>query len=197
MTTHSGRPAARFPSAAFTQSKLPAQVFSDASGSFLFFEFARAFGEGAWRLFSRLAREFGEPVVWVRCIDPDANEYYQANFEEAAEFAIAATDDTHAYVDRMQHWPRESQADAMAFRADVVAWTGASGRWACWGEREFGLCVLHFVAENQRLKKELVVLSDDYVPLLALSEALTDIVAHELPPQDLVSFVSDIRGTYR
>jgi len=38
----------------FTQRRLPAQVFSDTFGTFLFFEFARAFGDGAWRLFARL-----------------------------------------------------------------------------------------------------------------------------------------------
>jgi hypothetical protein len=179
----------------FTQRRLPAQVFSDTSGTFLFFEFARAFSDGAWRLFARLAREFGESMVRCRCVDPDAETYYRANFGETAQFAFAADGAVQTYLAQMHDWPPESTADAIAYRGDVVAWAGDSGQWACWGERGSGICVLR-VAANDRLRKELVALSDDYVPVLMLDEALNDVVSSEMAANELEEFAGRMRSTY-
>jgi hypothetical protein len=195
MSHHSEGATAMFSMAAFTQCRLPAQVFVDTSGTFLFFEFARAFGDGAWRLFTRLAREFGESVVRCRCLDPDAELYYRANFGEAAQFSFAANGAAEAYVGQLHDWPPESIADAVAYRGDVVAWAGDSGRWACWGERASGLCVLRIAAPD-RLRKELVALSDDYVPVLTLSEALSDVVSSEMTAEALEGFGERMRHCY-
>lgn len=179
----------------FTQRRLPEQVFSDTSGTFLFFEFARAFGDGAWRLFARLAREFGESVVRCRCVDPDAEAYYGENFGEAAQFAFAVDGAVETYLAQMHNWPPESIADAIAYRGDVVAWAGESGQWACWGERESGICVLRVVAPD-RLRKELVALSDDYVPVLTLNEALNDVASNEMTAEALEAFGEHMHRSY-
>lgn len=179
----------------FAQRRLPAQVFSDTSGTFLFFEFARAFGDGAWRLFARLAREFCESVVRCRCVDPDAKLYYRANFGEAAQFAFAADGAVETYLAQMHSWPPQGIADAIAYRGDVVAWWGDSGQWACWGERESGICVLR-VAALDRFRKELVVLSDDYVRVLTLNEALSDVASNEMTAEALDAFGEHMRHCY-
>jgi len=184
-----------FPVRLFCLQRLPQQVFANATGCFLFFEFGRAFSEGAWRLFSRLAREFGEHLVRVKAIEPDAHAYYQHHFGEVAEFALEGSDIESAYVARMHNWPAASIADAMAYRADVAAWGGDSGRWACWGEREFNLCVLHVVSD-ERLIKELRLLPDDYLPILSLEDALANIVSSEFTSDALEDFAKHMRLHY-
>jgi hypothetical protein len=176
--------------------RLPKQVFATAVGYFLFFEFARAFGEGAWRLFARLAHEFGDSMVWTKTVEPDPRTYYELNFGRVAEFAFpAAVDDAGTYTSHMHNWPAANIADAIAYRADVVAWGGTNGRWAAWGERELNLCVLHVVA-HERLAKELVLMPDDFVPLFAVEDAISNIVSSELGAQELAEFASEMRRSY-
>ena len=86
-------------------------------------------------------------------------------------------------------------ADAIGYRADVVAWAGNSGRWACWGERQSGICVLHILGDD-RLLKELIVLSDDYVPLLAMEAALNDVASSEMTAEGREEFAHGMRGSY-
>ena len=186
---------ANFPIELFSGQRLPTQVFSNSAGFFFFFEFARAFGDGAWRLFTRLAREFDEPVVWCMSVEPDSKAYYRANFGETAQFVFLADGPEKDYTERMYNWPPTSIADAIGYRADVVAWCGISGRWACWGERETGLCILHLMGDD-RLRKELILLSDDYVPILTLDEALSDIVSSEMTPEELVRFARGMHCNY-
>jgi len=184
-----------FPVHFFSGYRLPKQVFATAAGHFLFFEFGRAFGEGAWRMFARLASEFGEGMVWARTVEPEPRTYYEANFGQVAEFAFSAGSDAEAYTSQMHNWPAASIADAIAYRADVVAWVGTSGRWAAWGERELNLCVLHVVT-HERLAKELVLMPDDFVPLFALEDALSNVVSSELEAQELAAFASKMRESY-
>lgn len=176
--------------------RFPQQVFAEESGHFLFFEFARAFGEGAWRLFARLAREFVEKGVWLRVVDPDAETYYRQHFGSEAEF-VFPTDGTEGdYVARMHHWPAESIADAIAYRADTVVWGGASARWLCWGERESNLCALRLQCDD-RLVKELILLSDEYVPVLHLGDALRDIASSEFGSvEQFERFAEEMRKAY-
>lgn len=179
----------------WTNHRLPRQVFAKTTGWFLFFEYGRAFGEGAWRLFARLAREFGDPTVWFKSIEPDAQRYYLANFGMAAEFAFPAAGKEEDYVASMHKWPPTSGADAVAYRSDVAAWAGTTERWSCWGERESSLCVLR-ISGPDRLRKELVLLPDDYVPLVSLKGALRDIASKEIAVADFEWFAQQMQRSY-
>lgn len=185
-----------FPAHLFSGHRLPKQVFATTVGYFLFFEFVRAFREGAWRMFSRLAREFGDPMVWVRAVEPDPRSYYEASFGQVAEFAFSADDDAETYTSQTHNWPATSIADAIAYRADVVAWAGTSERWAAWGERELNLCMLHVVAD-ERLAKALVLMHDDFIPLFTVEDALGNVVSSELEAHDLAAFSSEMRQGYQ
>ena len=184
-----------FPAHVFSGHHFPKQVFAAADGYFLFFEFARAFSEGAWCMFVRLAREFGDQMVWAKTVEPDPISFYEANFGEVAEFKFSADDSAGTYTSQMHNWPTASIADAIAYRSDVVAWAGTSGRWAAWGERELNLCVLHVVAQ-ERLVKELVLMPDDFVPLFAVEDALSNVVSSELGAQELAAFANEMRQSY-
>jgi hypothetical protein len=193
-TDSASKPTA-FPKEFWTNQRLPKQVFSNAIGWFLFFEYGRAFSEGAWRLFARLAREFGDSTVWFKSIEPDAQRYYLANFGAAAEFAFPAAGKEDDYVARMHKWPPKSVADAVAYRGDVTAWAGTTDRWSCWGERESSLCVLH-VNGPERLRKELILLPDDYVPFVSLEEAIRDIASSEIAAADFAWFAQQMQRSY-
>jgi hypothetical protein len=180
----------------FAQRRLPQQVFVNLSpGYFLFFEYARAFGEGAWRMFLRLAREFEDKRIWFTSIDPDAHQYYARQFGTSAEFEFEPQAYGGQYTKRMHEWPSTSVADAPAYRTDVGVWTGDSERWRCWGERQSNLCVLA-VYGNERLQKELALLSDDYVPVLTIEDALRDIVSSEFEGADFDHFAEQLRQNY-
>jgi hypothetical protein len=193
-TDSASKPTA-FPKEFWTNQKLPKQVFSNATGWFLFFEYGRVFSEGAWRLFARLARESGDSTVWFKCIEPDAQCYYLANFGAAAEFAFSAGGNEDGYVARMHKWPPTSVADAVAYRGDIAAWAGSTGKWSCWGERESGLCVLS-VSGPERLRKELILLPDDYVPLVELGDALRDIASREIARENFDWFAQQMQRSY-
>ena|SRR5882672_5659956 len=193
-TNRESKPPA-FPEELWTNHRFPRQVFSNAIGWFLFFEHGRAFSERAWRLFARLAREFGDSTVWFKSIEPDAQRYYFERFGAAAEFAFPAAGKEDDYVTRMHKWPPTSVADAVAYRGDIAAWAGTTGKWFCWGERESGLCALR-VSGPERLRKELILLPDDYVPLVELGEALRDIASREIAMADFDWFAQQMQRSY-
>lgn len=186
----------KFPSDCFSGRELPEQVFSDGTGRFLFFEFAHAFSEGAWRLFATLAAIYGDQVVLCRAVEPDANNYYEKNFGTAAEFSFPAEGTADAYVHKLHCWPGSSIADALAYRAEIVWWTGTSGAWACWGGRTSGLCVLRIALNDRGCANTVAPLSGSTVPILSLDEALTDVVAGEMNGEALDAFEKQMRRFY-
>jgi hypothetical protein len=179
----------------FIDHRLPGQIFRNPSRTFLYFEFARAFDDGAWRLFARVANEFRDSAIVCRAIEPDADDYYRTPFAETAQFSFEASEGPDRYIARMHTWPPQSTPDAIAYNCEVVAWTGTSAQWACWGERASGLCVLQ-VQPNERLCKELIALSDEYLPVLTLDGALRDITANELQATAFRAFQAGMRKHY-
>ncbi len=186
---------AKFPSESFSGQELPEQVFSDGAGNFLLFEFARAFSEGAWRLFTALASIYGDHAVLCRAVEPDANDYYEKNFGTPAEFSFPVEDAADSYVHKLHCWPEASIADALAYRAEIVWWAGTSGAWACWGGRTSGLCVLRMALTDSRCANIVASLSH-LIPILSLEEALSDVVASEINGEAMVSFEKQMRRYY-
>jgi hypothetical protein len=185
----------KFPFACFSGRELPEQVFSDGTGKFLFIEFARAFSTGAWRLFATMASIYGDRMVLCRSVEPDANNYYERNFGTAAEFSFPVEGAADAYVEKLHCWPQSSIADALAYRAEIVWWTGDSGRWACWGGRASGLCVLR-IAPTDRDWANMVAPLGGSVPILSLQEALSDVVAGEMNGAPVNAFETQMRRFY-
>jgi hypothetical protein len=179
----------------FSGRELPEQVFSDSTGKFLFFEFARAFSEGAWRLFATLASIYGDRAVLCRAVEPDANNYYEKNFGTPAEFSFSVEGKADAYVHKLHCWPGSSITDALAYRAEIVWWTGTSGAWACWGGRTSGLCVLRIALADAECANTVAPLSG-LVPILSLDEALTDVVAGEISGEAMGAFERQMRRFY-
>lgn len=178
----------------FSGRELPEQVFSDDTGEFLFFEFARAFSEGAWRLFTALASIYGDHAVLCRAVEPDANDYYGKNFGTPAEFSFPIEVAADSYVHKLHCWPESSIADAIAYRAEIVWWAGTSGAWACWGGRTSGLCVLRMALTGSHCAT--IALLSHLVPILSLDEALSDVVAGELNGEAMDAFERQMRHYY-
>lgn len=185
----------KFPPDCFSGRELPEQVFSDETGEFLFFEFARAFSEGAWRLFTALASIYGDRAVLCRAVEPDANNYYEKHFGTPAEFSFPIEDAADLYVHKLHCWPESSIADALAYRAEIVWWVGTSGAWACWGGRTSGLCVLRIALTDSGCANTVAPLSG-LVPILSLEEALTNVVAGEMNGEAMDAFEKQMRRCY-
>lgn len=158
--------------------RFPERVFTCGSGRVVFFEFARAFSDGAYSLFSRLATANSDEHIWLRVMEPDADAYYRQRFGMPGEIALPAQGAADDYVARTHTWPRESIPDAIAYRGDVVVWGGPSAGWCCWGERAPNLCAL-LVPKHESVAYESIVRTAEQLPILTLEEALQDIVSSE------------------
>ena len=134
-------------------------------------------------------------TISAKVFEPDAHKYYGQHFGTDAEFAFSTDIDSDHYATKMHKWPSQSPADAIAYRGDVVGWTGTSGRWACWGERRVNLCVLQFDSEL-RLKQELFIQPDDYVPLVTLYDALSIAGLEITSRKDYEQFAETMRSTF-
>jgi hypothetical protein len=184
-----------------TQHRLPQQVFAEtAANDYLFFEYAHAFSVGAWHLFVRMAREYGDRGIWFTTLDPDANEYYTTQFGSSVEAWFQTEAPATEYVQHMFQWPAVSIADAPAYRADVAIWIGDTGRWRCWGERSPNVCVLQLPQReqlgNERLHNELVDQAATYIPILRLEEVLGDIICNEYDAAEFEHFSAQFRRNY-
>ena len=144
--------------------RLPEALFADMSGTFVCFDFARAFESRTWNIFARLAKEFGDHSVRWRCMEPDADEYFARYFGKRAAFTIALESASSNYEDLMMQWPSTNSADTLARRSNAVGWMGNSKTWACWGERESGLCVLA-LRGAARVGRQLLALPDRFGPV--------------------------------
>lgn len=89
--------------------------------------------------------------VLVAVLDPNPINYFYPTFGcyNFAKFPVSITG--HDYWDTLQTDPKDSPADAMLFNSETVVWVPLSAKWAIWGERSFGTCVLAFENDQIRL----------------------------------------------
>lgn len=183
------------------QQRLPQQVFADTTeANYLFFEYAYAFGQRAWNLFTRLTQHYGDTRFGFTTLEPDAYAYYLKQFGEPMDAWFGITASPTEYTQQMFQRPSESRADAPAYRTDIAVWASESGRWRCWGERDLAVCVVQIHGADRRQKvrlyNEIAQHEAHYVPLFTVDEVLHDVLGSAYEAAPMTEFSRQFRHNY-
>lgn len=167
--------------------RFPEHVFqSNERASYACFSFSFAFSEGAGSLFRSISKLTGEKSVYVWSVDLfQTGLFYKNHAPLSPELVFTIDELENLYADAMFTWPPaglepgfETSSAALAYCADVMAWSGLSGRWHCWGERDNSLCVLRF-DKNERFEELLKLQKYGKLELDLVEDAPRRIVAQE------------------
>lgn len=104
--------------------RLPGQVFREPQGDSLFCEYDAVLAPELWPALREMARWHGDDRVEL--LVPGASR--------AVSLSVHADEDD--YWTAIGHGSDDELLDSIAVSADVVAVTGPSGKWGCWGERD-------------------------------------------------------------
>lgn len=125
-----------------SESGLPEQIFRKDFVWFAFEEFDWAMSADFWPEAQRLARGSNDSSVLMAVLDPSPSDYYKKEFGvyNWAELSIGLSSDD--YWSLLNHHPKSSPADSVIANSEKIVWFPESGKWAVWGERSYGVCVL-------------------------------------------------------
>lgn len=128
----------------YTDRELPEQVFRKGFNNYMFEEFDWAMSDDFWSTIQNLAQHTKDDFIITTVLNPHPFDYYYKEFGyfNWAKIPINSTADD--YFNILESGPSESPTDAMLFNSYTVAWFSPSMKWAIWGEREYGICVLAF-----------------------------------------------------
>lgn len=132
--------------------RLPNQVFNSGFCNFLFGEFDRVIGDAFWdSSIKPLALASQDTHLLVAVLDPDPINYFYREFGYYNWRKIPVNITGHDYFKILEIGPENSPADAMVFNSETVVWVPMSKKWAIWGERSYGTCILAFTEESTGL----------------------------------------------
>lgn len=126
-----------------TDRSLPDQVFYSDFKWFAFEEFDWAMsGTDFWAAIQRLAQASGDTSLLMAVLDPEPESYFKKEFGyyNWANIPISASRDD--YWELLNAHPESSPADSFLANSEKVVWLPHSAKWAIWGERSYGVCVL-------------------------------------------------------
>ena len=114
----------------------PAQVFREPPGDSLFCEFDVVLAPEMWPALCTMARWHGDEHIDLLVLEPDCDDFYlpEGLGYPALSLSVEAGEDDHWAAIGFE--PDGDALGSITISADVVALTGASGRWGCWGERD-------------------------------------------------------------
>lgn len=122
--------------------RLPNQVFQHSFNMFKFEEFDWAMSADFWQTIQQLALESLDTYILMAVIDPSPIDYFYKEFGYYSWFKLPVNFSSDDYWSILELEPEGSPADALLFNSDVVVWVSPSKRWAVWGERSQGVCVI-------------------------------------------------------
>ncbi len=125
-----------------TKEGLPNQIFGRDFSWFAFEEFDWAMSDEFWTALQEMACVSGDSSVLMAVLDPDPKSYFKNEFGyyNWAEIPVSSSKDDYWNV--LNAHPESSLADSILFNSEKVVWLPRSGKWAVWGERSYGVCVL-------------------------------------------------------
>ena len=127
-----------------TKNDLPEKVFNDNYGNFLFQEFDWTTSGEFWNTISSIAKLMDDNLIIVAVQDPHPVDYYYKHFSyyNWAEIPLEFTNDQ--YYEFIATAPKDSEADAIIYNTNTIAWMSPSMKWGIWGDRSYGICILAF-----------------------------------------------------
>lgn len=117
-------------------SRFPDQVFKQDARDSLFCEFDAVVAPDFWPTFCAMARWHGDQRVELLVLEPDCDAYYLPKYQMYPAISLSIEAGVDDYWAAIGYEPGGDAYGSMAITANVIAVTGASGRWGCWGERE-------------------------------------------------------------
>lgn len=124
------------------EARLPGMVFRNSAESTLFCEFDAVLSADFWPALCTLAQMHGDDRIQLLVLDPDGDSYYVPEYDMYPAISMALTSSADEYWEAISEEPSGDVTGAIVFSAEVVALTGVSGKWGCWGERDFGVAVI-------------------------------------------------------
>ncbi|TYB97409.1 hypothetical protein FXF53_19840 [Micromonospora sp. WP24] len=122
-------------------SRLPHQVFKEDASDSLFCEFDAVLAPDFWPTFCAMARWHGDQRVELLVLEPDCDTYYLPKYRMYPAISLPIEASVEDYWAAIGYEPPGESYESMAITANVIAVTGASGKWGCWGERESEVAV--------------------------------------------------------
>ncbi len=116
--------------------RLPGQVFKEGVEGSLFCEFDVILTPKFWPVLCAMARWHGDSHVELLVLEPDGDDFYRPEYRMYPALSLSVEADMDNYWAAIGHEPDGDILGSIAISANVVAVTGASGRWGCWGERD-------------------------------------------------------------
>lgn len=124
----------------------PQQVFKEGFGNFVFDEFDWTEGREFWDIsLKELGKCSGDTEVIVMI--PEDNDYVTTfGFYTTIKIPLTCTGDDYWKILHAQ--PIKGSGYEPWLLAEKMVWMSSSGKWAIWGERSYGMCVLGFAKDS-------------------------------------------------
>ena len=135
-------------------SDLPERVFCEGYNKFFFEEFDWTMTEEFSVRLKQLLVETNEPYLLIAVLEPNPSEYYFNEFGYYNWVKIPYNILDGFYYEAIEHSPEGSIADSILFNSKKIVWTVPSGKWAIWGDRNYGVCILGCTEDCQIISEQ-------------------------------------------
>jgi hypothetical protein len=95
--------------------------------------------------------------VLVAVLDPDPINYFYHWFGYYNWVKLPVSITGREYFEILDSGPEDSLADAMLINSETVIWMPMSKKWAIWGERSYGVCILAFADDKTKIALESII----------------------------------------
>ena len=165
--------------------ELPEQVFKTVTSKYAFLDFGWTMSSSFWTILQSLIRASQDPYVLLAVLDPSPTNYYFPEFGIYNWFRIPIDSSPDDYWNILNLAPEESPADSVLVYSTTVVWLSPSKKWAIWGDRAYGICVLAVPSSSD---------FDDLLldPWCTLDEAFEDFLPVNFPNQTVPKSFSDV-----
>jgi hypothetical protein len=148
-------------------------VFRKPAGSTLFCQFEAVLGAAFWPALSALAQLHADEWIHLLVLDPDGSSYYVPEYGMYPAALMAVTISADEYWETITEEPSGDVTGAIIFSSEIIALTGSSGKWGCWGERSFGVAAIRGAPNSD----ESSGWREKYGPFLEIGDALSQYIA--------------------
>ncbi|MFB5677040.1 hypothetical protein ACE3NQ_06425 [Paenibacillus terreus] len=152
----------------YVEERLPNQVFKVPFQNKVVLDFDHAMSYGFWNEVEQLTGIFDDSFVIMAVLDPHPVNYYYTEFSQYNWCMLNKGTTSDEYWNTLQQSPIESPADSILSNSEVIVWLPSSMKWALWGERSYGICILGFSDDIGDYKSE---------SWFTMDKAITDLVS--------------------
>lgn len=135
------------------ESAFPEKVFSPTFGHFKFEEFDWTMTDEFWELIKKLAIQTNDEFVLAAVLRPSPEGYFYKEFKYYNWIKLPIHLSADSFYEILELGPEGSPADAVMYNSCTVVWLSPSMKWAIWGERNYGICVIGFRDRSQQTQR--------------------------------------------